>query len=551
MAQKTNNVSSAKLNATGLRWISELSDFNFDIKYRPGKVNQDADTLSRIPLDFESYMSSCTEEISTETRQAATCAANLASKGDINWAMSITTNPSALTIDTDELPLSSPFTVSSDDLRRAQENDSVISRVLYYIENGTKPTTTELSSEKPNVRRLLYEWSKLSVSENGTLQRVTKSNTQIVLPAVYHRLVIRELHEKMGHLGVERVLDLVRQRFFWPGMQKDITFFIKNVCSCLKQKRPTVNYRAPMKPIITTFPFEMISIDFLHLEKSSGGYEYILVIMDHFTRFAQAYATRNKSAKTVADKLYNDFILRFGFPGKIHHDQGGEFENNLFDHLEKLCDIKHSRTTPYHPEGNGQVERFNRTLLQMLRCLPECYKSRWNEHLNKVVHAYNCTRNDSTGYAPFYLIFGRHPRLPIDMIFDSISKSQSRSKVEYVNKWKTAMNEAYAIANKRSVSAGERNKNRYDTKSQSLDLHPDDRVLVRNLSERGGPGKLRSFWEKDIHTVVRHKVPAIEPLATNCTISNHDLYNFYNTILLCNICYTLIGSTLRASIDTV
>ena len=500
-------LSSAKLNATGLRWISELSDFNFDIKYRPGTANQDADTLSRVPLDFESYMNSCTEEVSAETRQAATCAANLASKGDINWAMSITTNPSALTIDTDELPLSSPFTVSSDDLRRAQENDRVISRVLYYIEKGKKPTTAELSSEKPNVRRLLYDWSKLSIAENGTLQRVTNSNIQIVLPNTYHRLAIRELHEKMGHLGVERVLDLMRQRFFWPGMQKDITFFIKNVCSCLKQKRPTVNHRAPMKPIVTTFPFEMISIDFLHLEKSSGGYEYILVIMDHFTRFAQAYATRNKSGKTVADKLYNDFILRFGFPGKIHHDQGGEFENNLFSSLEKLCNIKHSRTTPYHPQGNGQVERFNRTLLQMLRCLPECYKSRWNEHLNKVVHAYNCTRNDSTGYAPFYLLFGRHPRLPIDMIFETISNAQSYSKAEYVNKWKTAMNEAYAIANKRSSNARERNKHRYDNKAQSIDLHPDDRVLVRNLSERGGPGKLRSFWEKEIHVVVRRKDP--------------------------------------------
>ena len=494
-------LSSAKLNATGLRWVNELADFNFTIRYRPGRVNTDVDSLSCIP-DFESNIETCTEEMSPQTTNAVTCAVNLLAKGKSNWVTPFTIDPNVFAIDSSSSR--NDLCIGVNDLIDAQLNDPVTSRVMQFIEQGKKPLAKDVLHESSNVKRLIRDWPKLVVKDN-VLKRNVGSISQIVLPKKYHRLAIKTLHEDMGHLGTEHVFALARQRFFWPRMHAGIEHFIQNVCSCVKQRRPVFPARAPLQPIITTSPFEMISIDFLHLERSKGGYEYILVIVDLFTRFAQAYATKNKSAKTVASKLYNDFIMRFGFHTKIHHDQVAEFENNLFDNLQKLCDIKHSRTTPYHPQGNGQVERFNRTLLSMLRTLPESYKSSWHEHFNTVTHAYNCTRNDSTGFSPFYLLFGRHPKLPIEIVFNMGHHSPVNSYSDYVNKWKTAMEEAYAIARRRSRAASERNKAHYDLKDKSIYLQPNDRVLIRNLLERGGPGKLRSYWEKDVHRVIRRK----------------------------------------------
>lgn len=234
-----------------------------------------------------------------------------------------------------------------------------------------------------------------------------------------------------------------------------------------------------------------------------GGYEYILVVVDHFTRFAQVYATTSKSGNTAANLIFNDFALKFGFPARNHHDQGCEFENQLFMQLKTISGVAGSRTMPYHPMGNGQVERMNRTLLQMLKILNTTQKSNWKEHLNKLVYAYNCTRSKVTGYAPFYLLYGRLPRLPVDILFYLLPQPNFTEQRDYVEKWRQGMEEAYSIASQNAQKAAEKVKRYYDSKVRSTVLHPGDRVLVKNLTPRGGPSKLRNYWEDSIHTVVR------------------------------------------------
>ena len=128
----------------------------------------------------------------------------------------------------------------------------------------------------------------------------------------------------MGHLGSEKVEELARQRFYWPYMKHDIEYYIQHKCPCIASKQPPLPERAPLTPIIATAPFELVCIDYLHLDVCQGGFEYVLLVTDHFTRFTQAFATKNKNSKSAADKLFKQYFLQFGFPKKILTDQGDE-----------------------------------------------------------------------------------------------------------------------------------------------------------------------------------------------------------------------------------
>ena len=199
---------------------------------------------------------------------------------------------------------------------------------------------------------------------------------QLVVPKAYRARALVGCHDDVGHQGRMRTISLLRERFFWPGMQEEeATQYVVKCSRCLRRK--TTPQVVPLQPIYVTQPIELVHMDYLSLEPSKGNIENVLVITDHFTRYALAYPSKTQTAQATARIIWDNFICHYGFPEKFISDQGRNFESDLIKELCKIAGVKKLHTTPYHPQENGQCERFNSTLCNMLGTLSEEEKSDW------------------------------------------------------------------------------------------------------------------------------------------------------------------------------
>lgn len=349
------------------------------------------------------------------------------------------------------------------------------------------------------------EASKL-VMRDGLLYRTTRKQSgdelyQLVLPSQYREQVLRSAHDDMGHLGIERATDLLRDRFYWPKMANDVEQYVKNCGVCVTHKTP-YKRAAFLHQMSSKGPMDLVCMDFLSMEPDSKGIGNVLVVTDHFTRYAQAFPTKNQKATTVAKVLVDKYFVHYGLPARIHSDQGRDFESRLIRELLRSLGIRKSRTTPYHPQGDPQPERFNRTLLSMLATLGDEKKRTWSQHVGSLVHAYNSTKSDATGYSPYFLMFGREARLPVDVCFGaSPDGAEEKTHSQYVTDLKQDLQRAYQLANEAADKVHKRNKRAFDRRVSFQALEVGDRVLLKNLGLKG-KHKLESKWNAVPHVIV-------------------------------------------------
>uniref|UniRef100_A0A674CNJ5 Gypsy retrotransposon integrase-like protein 1 n=1 Tax=Salmo trutta TaxID=8032 RepID=A0A674CNJ5_SALTR len=324
------------------------------------------------------------------------------------------------------------------------------------------------------------------IMKNGLVYRVSKIGVdvveQLLVPTRYRKTVLDLAHGHIlgGHLGIDKTRDRIVRRFYWPGIQAEVARHCGECPEC-QVTAPRPAFRSPLVPLpIIETPFERIAMDIVGpLPKSARGHQYILVILDYATRYPEAIPLRTMASKNIAKELVLLFT-RVGVPKEILTDQGTPFMSRLMADLCKLWQVKQLRTSVYHPQTDGLVERFNRTLKSMLRKVIDKDGKNWDCMLPYLMFAIREVPQASLGFSPFELVYGRHPRGILDIARETWEHQSTpyTSVIEHVTAMQNRIATVMPIVREHMRQAQEHQRHTYNRQATLRKFQPGDKVLV-------------------------------------------------------------------------
>ena len=405
-----------------------------------------------------------------------------------------------------ELVVRTELELSKSQWKREQEFDFSLKTFISLMKKGTLSEYQAKKTDTDDLKCMLRLRKEFFIDSELLYRKAYFKNTdkvvnQFVMPRQFRKRTVLVCYEDYGHLGMDRVLILLQERFYWPKMSDDVRLYIRTCDHCTRFKQEPKKEK--MQTITASYPLELIHLDFLTIGGKQDKRKNVLVVTDHFTRYAQCYVTDNQTAETVADVMVNQYFSHYGWPEKILTDKGRCFENHLFQEICDQAKVKKLRTTSYHPQTNGQCERFNKTLLRMLGTIPVHEKKQWQDWVPTLVHAYNCSTSSVTGFSPYFLIYGHQPKLPIDIEYGvSLEDSYDDCK-SYAEKLQHRLRWAYDAAQQNIDKNNVRQKNYYDKSYKCATLEKDDLVMLR-VVKPGTDYKIADKWEQD-PWIILHK----------------------------------------------
>ena len=319
---------------------------------------------------------------------------------------------------------------------------------------------------------------------------------QLVLPHGCRSAVMAIAHSVPlgGHLGKRKTTQRVMARFYWPTLYRDIAEFCRS-CQACQLDSAKRSKKAPLIPLpIISEPFRRIAMDIVGpLPKSRSGKRFILVVCDYATRYPEAVPLRSTDAEHIAEELVQLFS-RVGIPEEVLTDQGANFMSQLLAEVYKLLRVKPIRTSPYHPQTDGLVERFNQTLKAMLRKTAITEGKDWDKLLPYVLFAYREVPQASSGFSPFELLYGRTVRGPLDVLRESweASTKSNENVVSYVLAMREKLDKMTELVHENLSKAQKYQKTWYDRAARVREFTAGDRVMVLLPTSTH---KLRAQWQ--------------------------------------------------------
>lgn len=351
----------------------------------------------------------------------------------------------------------------------------------------------------PVMRDLIDE----SIVKSGTAY-VTKTSCNeesrtIIVPKTLRMEIFRQLHDDCGHNGLKKTLRRFKERFYWPNMAKDIKDLCKqcHICAISKDNNPPNS--APLVPIATSAlePFQKVAVDILGpLPVSNLGNKYLVVFQDYFTKWPEVIALEKVDSDAIQTWLVSDVISRFGVFNELITDQGTQFVCESFKLFCKNFGIKHRTTSPFHPATDGQVERLNRSILNMLRSYVAPDQKDWDEKLPAIMFSYRSAVHESIGCSPAEALQVRKLRLPIDVLCTSMVpdfKSKSLGLDDIIEKMRLTRTNIRTQAEK-SLKTRQRQYDKGKKRSTQHIEHGDRVYWKKPITKKGLSPKLSKIW---------------------------------------------------------
>lgn len=388
-----------------------------------------------------------------------------------------------------------------EELRQEQMADPDLRPVIDWLEVGAKPSQQELLRASPATKALWLCHPHLHLRQGVLFYRWNSDPLRtdtFVVPVSLREEVLGFCHDSAvsGHMGQNKTYMRLKRSFLWHNMAKDCNAYVRSCAICNRSKKPHIHARAGLGMYCAGSPMERVHIDILGpFITSRRGNKYILSMVDQFSKWIELAAIPEQTAEEVAKQFLLHFIVTFGCPIEVHSDQGRNFGSNLFKALCDLLQIAKTRTTPYRLCSNGQVERYNRVILQYLRSFVGDHPDCWDDSLPLLAMALHSMVHRQTGYSPNQLMLGREVLQPVDLLMGTLDSSGSNTPSQWLIGLVQRLNKAHSSVRERLARAQMRQKRTYDLRLVEKTYDLGDIVYRLDSSTKVGAKALQPFWK--------------------------------------------------------